>query len=158
MNRIIHYLKHDFSNYFKSESNHFPPLIYSSNAVLRLAEISISPLSRIKSISFIFRKCILLSFRSIEFQVLTLIPIDNHSLRLRWNFNGITRLTSTPKDYQGTILFTLVDSIKISQITLESIHPMPSSFPVKPLIWYFSKPALYYKFEGSVSQECKKKQ
>ncbi len=147
MNRIIDHLKYDFPLFFKQELS-FPPQIYSPNCILKFQTLNlqITPLSRIHTVSRIFKKCMTLSFRSIQVQVQSLIPIDNHSLRLRWNFYGISRLSSNPVTYQGTIQFSLIESKKISVIILESIHPTPS-FNYKPFLWIFSKNvnALYSK-------------
>jgi hypothetical protein len=137
MNRIILHLKNDLPLFFKQEFT-FPSQVYSPNCTLDVQNLNlrITPLSRIVIVSKIFYKCMHLSFRCIEFQVTSLIPIDNHSLRLRWNFSGVSRLSGNSVIYQGTIQFR--HSQTISVIILESIHPTPS-FNYKPFLWIFSK-------------------
>ena len=140
MNRITHHLRYEFPNFFHSDV--FSSSVYSPNAILVYNQIYISPLSRVKFYSRLFKALILASHKSIDLEIVSLIPIDENSLRLCWNFNSLSRVTSVSKTYQGTILFNIAENTsKISQITIESVHPIPSYFPVK--LWAFSKPKFF---------------
>ena len=143
MNRIIHHLRSDYPDYF-SHGLPFPLLLYSKNTSLVLNHLSISPLYRVETVSALIRRMFLWSFKSIEFKVISLIPLDSQSIRLGWNFRAITRWSNQPKTYNGTILFLLQDSQKICKVKLETIHPIPSSLSVKPIIWWISRPRLVY--------------